>query len=712
MSLFTRFRQQPPQERATAKDDPPPDGDREDRPLDDPPGDGDGDGDDSAEQATVRLDDASSTHDPTGAPGGADPDSGVTQAGKAAPDADSGVTPDGDARPAADPTPAADPSPAADPPLAAESPAADPSLAAGGERSGGAPGADGRAEASGDGGSGEAVAGERRSPARRIRTQVTTVLAALLVLVALTAPNKPDQFTLGTLARIPVEALLGLGLVLALRPRARQVAAVLGGITLGLLGLLKLVDMGFYAVLARQFDPVLDWILVDDAISFLTDSFGRVGAVGAAIVAVLLVVAVLVLMTSAVLRLTRLVARHDVAAGRTAVVVGAGWLACAVLGVQIVPGVPVAARNTAGLAHGRAHQIHDGLRSQQEFTRQAGVDAFRDVPGDQLLTGLRGKDVLLVFVESYGRDAVEDPAFAPQVGTVLDAGTQRLAAAGFAARSAFLTSPTAGSGSWLAHSTFLSGLWIDNQQRYRNIVTSDRLTLTGAFRRANWRTVGIMPGVTRAWPEGELYDYEKIYDSRQLGYHGPKFSWATMPDQYALAAFERYEHGTPDRPPLMAGITLVSSHAPWTPLPRLVDWDDLGDGSVFAPMAGEGEPKSVLWGDQRKVRAEYRRSIEYSLNSVIGYLEKYGDDDTVMVFLGDHQPSPIVTGTGASRDVPITVVAHDPAVLDRISRWGWQAGLKPGPQAPVWRMDAFRDRFLTAFGPRTGTARTAATGGD
>ncbi|GAA3730211.1 hypothetical protein GCM10022225_09920 [Plantactinospora mayteni] len=550
-------------------------------------------------------------------------------------------------------------------------------------------------------GTGVRVAGEpERSTARRIAAQATTVLAALLVLVALTAGNKPAQLTLGTFARIPLEALLGVGLVLVLRPGARLAAAVLGGVGLGLLGLLKVVDLGFYAVLARQFDPVLDWVLLDDAISFLTDSFGRVGAIGTAIVAVLLVVAVLVLMTLAVLRLTRLVARHSVAATRTVVVLGAAWLACAVLGVQIVPGIPVAARNTAGLAHGRAHQIRNGLHSQQEFERLATVDAFRDVPGDQLLTGLRGKDVLLVFVESYGRDAVEDPEFAPQVGAALDAGTGRLAAAGFGSRSAFLTSPTMGSGSWLAHSTFQSGLWIDNQQRYRNIVATDRLTLSGAFRRASWRTVGIMPGVTRAWPEGELYDYEKVYDSRQLGYHGPKFSWATMPDQYVLAAFERYEHGTPNPAPLMAGITLVSSHAPWTPLPRLVDWADLGDGSVFAPMAKEGEPKRVLWADPAKMRAEYGRSIEYSLNSLVSYVEKYGDDDTVVVFLGDHQPSPMVTGTDANRDVPITIVAHDPAVLDRISRWGWQDGLRPGQQAPVWRMDAFRDRFLTAFGPQ------------
>ena len=34
-----------------------------------------------------------------------------------------------------------------------------------------------------------------------------------------------------------------------------------------------------------------------------------------------------------------------------------------------------------------------------------------------------------------------------------------------------------------------------------------------------------------------------------------------------------------------------------------------------------------------------------------------------------------------------------------LDAWGWQPGLRPAPDAPVWRMDAFRDRFLSAFGP-------------
>jgi hypothetical protein len=38
-------------------------------------------------------------------------------------------------------------------------------------------------------------------------------------------------------------------------------------------------------------------------------------------------------------------------------------------------------------------------------------------------------------------------------------------------------------------------------------------------------------------------------------------------------------------------------------------------------------------------------------------------------------------------------------VLDQMSGWGWTDGLKPSPDAPVWRMDSFRDKFLTTFGP-------------
>jgi hypothetical protein len=546
--------------------------------------------------------------------------------------------------------------------------------------------------AGGDGIVGEGVTGRRRG--RAVAAGLTTTLACLLVLFALLAPNRIGQLTPGEFLRIPVEGLLGIALVLVLPARARRIVAVPIGVLLGLLTIVKIVDMGFYATLARPFNPVLDWISIEAAMGFLRDSAGQAGAVAAMIGAVLLAIAVPVLMTLSVLRLTRLVVRHRSASTHTVTALGAACLACAVFGVQIVPDVPVGT-----LAYDRVLQARAGFQDQKVFATEADVDAFRDTPGDQLLTALRGKDVIVAFVESYGRDAVEDPEFASQVGAVLDAGNARLNASGYTAQSGWLTSPTAGGGSWLAHATLLSGLWIDNQQRYNNLVVSDRLTLNGAFQRAQWRTVGVMPAINQAWPEGAFFRYDQIYPGPELGYRGPKFSYAPMPDQYTLSAFERAEHAKPNRPRVMATIPLVSSHAPWAPIPQLVDWKDVGDGSVFGPIAAAGESPDDVWRDNGRVRTEYRRSIEYSLNTLVSYVQTYGDDNLVLVFLGDHQAAPMVTGEGASRDVPITIVAHDRAVLDRISGWGWQDGLRPGPQTPVWPMNAFRDRFLTAFGP-------------
>ncbi|MEV4754183.1 sulfatase [Micromonospora sp. NPDC049559] len=547
---------------------------------------------------------------------------------------------------------------------------------------------------------GEAAAdapGPGRSRRRRVLAAVTTGGAFLLVLLVLVAPERLGRLTPAAFVRIPVEGLVAAALVLLLPPRGRRVAAVLIGVALGLLTVVKLLDLGFFEALDRPFNLVLDWVLLDDAYRVLTDSVGRAGAAVAAVVLVLAVCALLALMALSVLRLTRVAVRHRRATARGLGVLAAAWVVCALLGAQLVPGEPVAASSAAGLAYDRTRQVREGVRDQKAFAAQAAVDAFADVPGDRLLTALRGKDVVVSFVESYGRVAVEDPQIAPGVNAVLDEGTRRLAAAGFGARSGFLTSSTAGGGSWLAHATLLSGLWIDNQQRDNNLMASDRLTLNGAFRRAGWRTVTVMPALVGPWPEGAFYQNDQIYGVNDLGYRGPKFSFAPMPDQYTLSAFQRLERAKPDRRPLMAEIPLVSSHSPWAPIPRMVGWDELGDGTVFGPIARQGASPDDVWRDPARIRTEYGRSIEYSLESLISYVERYGDDRLVLVFLGDHQPAPVVTGEGAGRDVPITIVARDPKVLERVAGWGWQDGLRPGPQAPVWRMDTFRDRFLTAF---------------
>ena len=532
-----------------------------------------------------------------------------------------------------------------------------------------------------------------------------TVLAALLVYLALVVPDQITRLPEGAsvpaaLLRVPIEAIAAFAVLLVLPDRARPPVAGILGAVLGVLTVLKVIDLGFFTFLARQFDPVLDWPLFADGYRFVKDSFGQAGAIAAVVGAVLLTVAVLVLMTLAVRRLAAVAAEHRTAARRGIAATATGWLVLAFLGTSFVPGVYVASDSAAMLAHDNVLKVPAAIRDRQAFADEAADDPFRDVPADQLLPGLRGKDVVFTFIESYGRSAIEDPRLSQRVDATLQDGDRRLTAAGFAARSGFLTSPTAGGGSWLAHSTFQSGVWIDNEQRYRSLVSGDRMTLTSAFKKAAaWQTVGVEPGVTYAWPEGRFYGYDRVYDSHTLGYHGPAFSWATMPDQFTLSAFQRLEYGKPGRGPLAAEITFVSSHTPWAPLPSLIGWDQVGDGSIYTQQAKNGESAGEVWKDSARVRAEYAKSIKYSIDSLISWVETYADKNLVLVFLGDHQPAPIVVGDQAGHDVPITIVAKDPAVLEKIASWGWSTGLEPAPQAPVWPMDAFRDKFLTAFGP-------------
>ena len=288
--------------------------------------------------------------------------------------------------------------------------------------------------------------------------------------------------------------------------------------------------------------------------------------------------------------------------------------------------------------------------------------------------------------------------FTAGVERVLEEGGAQLTRDGYSAQSAFLTSPTFGGVSWLAHSTLQSGVWVDSQQKYDRLITSDRLTLTRAFKDAGWRTVAAVPSNTEPWPQGTaFYGYDVMLNSRNMGYRGPTFSYARIPDQYTWNhLYERELSGA--HAPVMAEVDFVSSHTPWTPVPRLVPWSEIGDGSVFDPQPAEGSAPVAVWPDQQRVRSVYGQSVEYTLGAMFSFLHTYDQPNLVLVVLGDHQPARIVSGTGADRDVPITIISKDPAVFEEIDSWQWETGVHPSPEAPIWRMDQFRDRFLEAFG--------------
>jgi phosphatidylglycerophosphate synthase len=539
----------------------------------------------------------------------------------------------------------------------------------------------------------------------------TNAVALLLVWFALVAPNQADRVTPGAFVRIPVEGLVVAGLALVLPVWARRTMAVLIGVLLAAVTLVKALDMGFFAALDRPFNVVTDMEYFSPVRVLVRDAIGPVAGDVILVVAVVVAVAVLVCLPLSLGRVTTLIARHRSRSLRTVIGLALIWVVCAVFGLQTAGGGAISSASTSRLAVSQVHAVTAAVRDQQRFDAAARVDPLRAAADRDLLTGLRGKDVLVAFVESYGRVSIEGSPSSAQVRAVLDAGAGRLHASGYSSRSAYLTSPTFGGLSWLAHSTMQSGLWVSDQGRYDRLLSSSRPTLSRLFKRVGWRTVSVMPSNREEWPEGKrFYRFDRIYDEEDFDYLGPTFGFSRMPDQFALSVFQQRELASRDRGPVMAQIELASSHAPWAPTPEMVDWDRLGDGAFFDRVHDRARSATELWRHRASIENGYYDSITYSLRSLIAFVETYGDENLVLILVGDHQPATVISGHGASHDVPISIIAHDPSVLDGIARWGWQRGMSPGSLAPVWPMDTFRDRFVSAFSPRLAPLSARASG--
>jgi phosphatidylglycerophosphate synthase len=537
----------------------------------------------------------------------------------------------------------------------------------------------------------------------RVRTGVKvalTILSALLVWIALVAPYEPGRLTLNALFRIPLEGLILIAVAAVLPRTPRRILAVSCGLILALVIVLKVINYEMFTLYDRPYDPLGDTTQLGNGIETLRSLVGgtetkliEVGAVGGTVL-------LGVLLTLAMLRLTRVAADNRRWALRAVTGLGAVWALCWAVGAQLISHTPIASTLSAGLVVNEVNALRADIHDRSVFAAEIKHDAQRNIPTNQLLTSLRGKDVLLVFIEAYGQQAVEGRSFSPEVDSALAQGNKRLASAGFSSRSGFLDSATYGGISWLAHSSLQAGLWVDNQDRYNQLISAKRFTLAQAFKEAGWRTVSDDPSNDRPWPQGKaFYHYDQIYNRYQVGYHGPTFTYASMPDQYIFSALQRLELGKPHKKPLFAEVDTVSSHMPWNRIPQEIGWNQVGNGSIYnnTPMIHE---TGAFWSTPSRVQAAYGTSIVYALNTLTSFVQHYGNKNLVMIVLGDHQPLPIVSGTNSNHDVPISIIAHDPNVLKQIGSWGWNAGLKPDANAPVWPMSAFRNKFLTAFDSR------------
>ena len=528
---------------------------------------------------------------------------------------------------------------------------------------------------------------------------LSLLIALLLVNVLLLAPEWLLTGGLGP-HWIALEACLVIGLF-ALLPRRRWSAPLAASTSLALvlLSLLAFGDVVTRQSLARPLNLYLDLHLLSAVYNLLT------GTLGSAVATLTMLGLVLgpVLLTWLLASLLIPVEAQARGLGARA----AGVMLIAVFSVGLTGDRERMALPAVQIASDQTRHFFRMMHERERFAAElaAAPATYAGLPG--LLGQLQDRDVLLGFIESYGVSAVSDPRYAPIIRARLDDLAGRMADAGLHLATGMLVAPIQGGQSWLAHGSLLSGVWLENQLRYDLLLASGRETLIDDFRAAGHRSVALMPGITLAWPEGDRLGYDQILAHRDIEYAGPPLNWVTMPDQFTWSFLEQTIRATDnaDARPWFAELSLVSSHAPWTPiLPVLDDWDGIGDGSVFAPWEHAGERPEDLWRDRDRTREHYALSVDYALNAMIGYAERYVDDRTLFIVLGDHQPAPLITGDAASRAVPVHVISGDRALVRPFLDWGFETGALPDLDRPAPRMDAFRDWFVRAFSdPAAGT---------
>ncbi|MEL6642712.1 MAG: sulfatase-like hydrolase/transferase [Pseudomonadota bacterium] len=524
-------------------------------------------------------------------------------------------------------------------------------------------------------------------------------LSAIAIYLVLAIPNHPDALAPDLLLVVPLELpviLIGLAV---LAPESVTTACVRWAIVLALtvLTVLKLADFATFETYNRGFNPVVDLHLIPAAWNLGSGAVGVVLAAGIVCLAFLAIGGLAALLWWATGRWSRLMLPRVPRRAGAFLLLPATALAIAEIGAAMrhwsLPFDVRGAAFTARVAVERVDMVTETVQRLRAFNSAAAEDPFAETT--PLLDRIGQRDVLLTYIESYGAANLTNPSYAPTHLETLRTIEADLSARGLSMRSGWLEAPIIGGQSWLSHATLATGLWVPDQRTYGAALISGRKSLFHLAQDNGFDTVAVMPAITLDWPEAEFMGFDRIFTSTDLGYAGLPFNWVTMPDQFTLAALDRLVLSDQDRAPIFAQVALISSHAPWTPVPELVAWEDIGDGRIFDAVAQSGDPPQVVWRDRDRVRDQFRQAVDYSLQTVGAYAARSAEDPPFLIVLGDHPPALFVS-EDEGMGVPIHIIG--PAdLVEPFAEWGWSDGMIPDPDATVLPMNEFRNRFLTTF---------------
>ena len=310
---------------------------------------------------------------------------------------------------------------------------------------------------------------------------------------------------------------------------------------------------------------------------------------------------------------------------------------------------------------------------------------------------LRKPKIYLIFVESYGSVLYKRPDYRQAYGELLDELQAQLQKHNWHVVSALSEAPTWGGGSWMSYTSTLFGLRVDTHPQYlslREKYQSATYPDLGHYLKSQGYEYVRLSSLTADLDEEDWDQLKNLYGTDRwpnyddLDFKGPHFGWGpSPPDQYALSYAHDNILNELNKPFFFFFVT-QNSHYPWTPLPEVVDdWRTLNDPHDLADIFELGAIS------HEEKRQNYLNSINYELRFLANYIIETGQDDSIFVLIGDHQP-PQVSRRSDSFDTPVHILSRDPALVDAFLNYGFVPGLAVEQATATLRHEGFYSMFM------------------
>lgn len=290
-------------------------------------------------------------------------------------------------------------------------------------------------------------------------------------------------------------------------------------------------------------------------------------------------------------------------------------------------------------------------------------------------------NIHLIFIESYGAVATLadycEPLFSP-LANQLDS---QLIENGWTIASSYSKSSVIGGRSWLGMTSALIGGRIEDQVQYSELINNQQTFphMVDYFNAQEYETYKVstmaagkgMDSMKMVTIPNRFWGFDHHLMFGNIPYKGYRYDWyGGIPDQYTLS-YLMEEVFSKETKPYFVSLITMSSHAPWSNSPPIVNnWRSLD--TLLTPYTEERPTKSMHI-------INYWDAMDYQLKVVTETITKYGKEGDVFIVLGDHQPGALewkLAGRFNKWATPIHVIAKDSAFVQSFHQHGFTSGME------------------------------------